>query len=214
VSSASASQTSGLTLELELLRACESLEPEYLVSLLKAVKHLSMNSNLLDVLQNANAIEILIRIMVRKSSGPYGTVRASWLYVPCSRSSCSLQEIANHLYHTLYNLCRLNKSRQEEAAQAGIIPCLKRVSEINSPLRQFALPILCDLAGAGKACRAALWMHDGLQLYIQLLTDPYFQVSALDAIFSWCGSSRPFVVLTNESVFAGCRTRLPVSRMF
>lgn len=57
-----------------LLRACEVLEPEYLVSMLKAVKHLSMNSNLLDVLQNANAIEILIRIMVRKSSGPYGTV--------------------------------------------------------------------------------------------------------------------------------------------
>ncbi|KAH7097083.1 hypothetical protein BKA62DRAFT_818558 [Auriculariales sp. MPI-PUGE-AT-0066] len=150
-----------------LLRACEVLEPEYLVSLLKAVKHLSMNSSLLDVLQNANAIEILIRIMVRKSSGSYGT------------------EISNHLYHTLYNLCRLNKSRQEEAAQAGIIPCLKRVSETNSPLRQFALPILCDLASAGKACRASLWQHDGLQLYIKLLTDPYFQVSALDAIFSW-----------------------------
>ena len=43
--------------------------------MLKAVKHLSMNSNLLDVLQNANAIEILVRILDEQSSGPYGAVR-------------------------------------------------------------------------------------------------------------------------------------------
>ena len=43
--------------------------------MLKAVKHLSMNPNLLDVLQNANAIEILVRILDEQSSGPYGAVR-------------------------------------------------------------------------------------------------------------------------------------------
>jgi len=30
-----------------------------------------------------------------------------------------------------------------------------------------------------------LWQHDGLAMYIQLLTDPYFQVSALESILSW-----------------------------
>jgi hypothetical protein len=58
-----------------LLRACELLEPEYLVQMLKAVKHLSMNATLLEVLQNANAIDILTRLLDEQSSGPYSTVR-------------------------------------------------------------------------------------------------------------------------------------------
>jgi hypothetical protein len=41
---------------------------------LKAVKHLSMNATLLEVLQNANALEILIRILDEQSSGPHSTV--------------------------------------------------------------------------------------------------------------------------------------------
>lgn len=41
---------------------------------------------------------------------------------------------------TLYNLCRMEKSRQNEAAQAGVIPHLKRIIEASSPLKQFALP--------------------------------------------------------------------------
>lgn len=150
-----------------LLRACELLEPEYLVQMLKAVKHLSMNATLLEVLQNANSIEILNRLLDEQSSGPYST------------------EISNHIFQTLYNLCRLNKSRQEEAAQAGIISSLKRVIESKSPLKQFALPILCDLASAGKGCRKMLWQHDGLSVYMRLLSDPYFQVSAMEAILSW-----------------------------
>lgn len=150
-----------------LLRACELLEPECLVLMLKAVKHLSMNSTLLDVLQNANAIEILVRILDEQSSGPHST------------------EMSNHIFQTCFNLCRLNKSRQEEAAQAGIIPCLKRVIETSSPLKQFALPILCDLASAGKSCRTYLWQQDGPTMYLKLLEDPYFQVSALESILSW-----------------------------
>ncbi len=59
------------------MRACELLEPEYLVHMLKAVKHLSMNASLLEVIQNANAIEILVRIMEEHSSGPHSTVGAS-----------------------------------------------------------------------------------------------------------------------------------------
>ncbi|KAJ6602259.1 hypothetical protein B0H10DRAFT_2178892 [Mycena sp. CBHHK59/15] len=150
-----------------LLRSCELLEPECLVQMLKAVKHLSMNATLLEVLQNANAIEILIRILDEQSSGPHST------------------EMSNHIFQTCYNLCRLNKSRQEEAAQAGIIPCLKRVIETRSPLKQFALPILCDLTSAGKSCRTLLWQHDGISMYLKLLEDPYFQVSALESILSW-----------------------------
>ena len=62
-----------------LLRACELLEPECLVQMLKAVKHLSMNATLLEVLQNANALEILIRILDEQSSGPHSTVSFFYL---------------------------------------------------------------------------------------------------------------------------------------
>jgi hypothetical protein len=170
-----------------LLRACELLEPECLVQMLKALKHLSMNATLLEVLQNANAIEILTRILEDQSSGLHSTVRlSSVLSFLASIHAIPYQEMSNHIFQTCYNLCRLNKSRQEEAAQAGIIPCLKRVIETRSPLKQFALPILCDLASAGKSCRTLLWQHDGLAMYLKLLEDPYFQVSALESILSWC----------------------------
>jgi len=59
------------------------------------------------------------------------------------------------------------------------------VIETNSPLKQFALPILCDFASAGKSCRVLLWQHDGLNLYLRLLSDPHFQVSAMEAIHVW-----------------------------
>lgn len=57
-----------------LMRACELLEGDCLVQMLKAVKHLSMNANLLEVLQNANAIEILIKLLDEDRAGPHSTV--------------------------------------------------------------------------------------------------------------------------------------------
>ena len=117
------------------------------------------------------------------------------------------QEVSNHIFQTCYNLCRLNKSRQEEAAQAGIIPSLKRVIESKSPLKQFALPILCDLASAGKSCRKLLWQHDGLGMYVKLLSDPYFQVSALEAIHSWSVLTALINNVGFHSHHAGCKTK-------
>ena len=85
----------------------------------------------------------------------------------------------------VYAVAKNNQKKAEQAAQAGIIPSLKRVIDSKSPLKQFALPIFCDLASAGKSCRVLLWQHDGLSMYLKLLDDPYFQVSALESILSW-----------------------------
>ncbi|KZO92675.1 Pkinase-domain-containing protein [Calocera viscosa TUFC12733] len=150
-----------------LLRAAEQLDSSHVATVVKAIKHLSMSPTLLDVLQNANAIEVLINILDDHSKDQAST------------------EIDNHVFQTCYNLCRLNKSRQEEAASAGIVPHLKRIANSSSPLKQFALPIFCDLASAGKSCRKLLWQYDGLRTYLSLLKDPYFQVTALEAILSW-----------------------------
>jgi hypothetical protein len=67
-----------------LLRACELFEPQYLVNMLKAVKHLSMNATLLEVLQNANALEILIRLLDEQSSGSYSAAS-----IPIHACSCT-----------------------------------------------------------------------------------------------------------------------------
>ena len=49
------------------------------MNMLKAVKHLSMNANLLEVLQNANALEILIRLLDEQSSVSYNAASISIL---------------------------------------------------------------------------------------------------------------------------------------
>jgi hypothetical protein len=65
--------------------------------MLKAIKHLSMNAMLLEVLQNANAIEILTRILDEQSSGPHSTARrysnvlvltTGFIHIPGNVKSC------------------------------------------------------------------------------------------------------------------------------
>ena len=93
----------------------------------------------------------------------------------------------NQILNTIFNLCRINPRRQEEAALAGVIPHLQRfASEPNSPLKQFALPILCDMVHAGKTTRQKLWQHDGLRFYLGLLKDQYWLVNALETALFWC----------------------------
>lgn len=112
--------------------------------------------------------------------------------MPCTTVSqfCFLLEWS-HFFSDFHNalflklVCRLNKPRQEEAAQAGLIPQLLRIARTASPLRQFALPILCDLAHAGKSTRKMLNQQGGLDFYLKLLEDPYWQAQALEAILVW-----------------------------
>ncbi|CAJ0918227.1 5607_t:CDS:10 [Entrophospora sp. SA101] len=144
----------------------DELPANMVVSLLKCIKNMSMNSNTLDALQKAGAIQVLTAVL-DKQSPPYIT------------------EISNQVLNTMFNLCRINKSRQEEAAKAGVIPHLQYFASNKTPLKQFSLPILCDMVHTGELCRDLLWKHDGLQFYLELLIDPYWQVNALEAILAW-----------------------------
>ncbi|GAA5841123.1 hypothetical protein JCM11251_008023 [Rhodosporidiobolus azoricus] len=155
------------TTALRLVKAASLLEPELLALLLKTIKNLSMLPSALDVLQNAGTIETVVAILGRTYRGRLGA------------------EIQNHAVNTLFNLCRLSKVRQEEAAAAGAIPLLQQIVRDNSPLKQFALPILCDFAHAGKACRKLLWHHDGVDFYLLLLKDTFWVNPALEAILAW-----------------------------
>ncbi|KDN49612.1 hypothetical protein K437DRAFT_255295 [Tilletiaria anomala UBC 951] len=150
-----------------ILKSTQSLDSLSLVTAVRIIKNLSMHPQIMDQLQNCNSIEVLTRILSDHHGGPCGN------------------EISNQVLNAIYNLCRLSKSRQEEAAQAGIIPQLLRVARTNSPMRQFALPTLCDFAHASKATRKIFWQHDGLRFYLQLLEDVYWQVPALDSVLVW-----------------------------
>jgi len=94
------------------------------------------------------------------SSGPHSTVSDLFFFPITRKYLLSLQEISNYIFTTYFNLCRLKKSRQEEAAQAGIISSLKRIIETSSPLSSLCFPFF-NLASVGKGCRtlfmAARW---------------------------------------------------------
>ena len=135
--------------------------------MLKFIKNLSMLTATLEKLQNANAIEVLTDLL------------------EASRRGSHFREISNQILNTMYNLCKLSKSRQEDAAIMGLIPILQKIVSTERPLKEFALPILCDMAHCSKITRKSLWQHNGLAFYISLLSDPYWQVTALEAIFVW-----------------------------
>ncbi|KAI9627114.1 hypothetical protein KEM48_010023 [Puccinia striiformis f. sp. tritici PST-130] len=156
---------------LRLIRSLSILENELLVSMLKTLKNLTMLPAGLQVLQNANAIETLTKVLKEQIERDPDTPLTT--------------EIANHVVNALYNLCRLSKPRQEEAALAGAIPILQRVVKSSSPLKQFALPILCDFAHTSKTCRKLLWQKDGFAFYLGLLRDPFWGITALESILAW-----------------------------
>lgn len=84
--------------------------------------------------------------------------------------------------NALFNLCKINKRRQEQAAENGIIPHLMHFIMTDSPLRQHALPLLCDMAHASRNSREQLRAHGGLDAYLSLLDDELWSVTALDSI--------------------------------
>ncbi|KAL8746970.1 MAG: hypothetical protein Q9190_001090 [Brigantiaea leucoxantha] len=150
-----------------VLKELKRMSPNHQITMLKFIKNLSMLSTTLDSLQNSNAIDVLTDLLQSSVKVPH------------------FREISNQVLNTIYNLCRLNKSRQEDAALNGIIPVLQRIVKTERPLKEFSYPILCDMAHSGKVGRRELWRNKGLPFYISLLADPYWQVTALDAIFIW-----------------------------
>lgn len=150
-----------------VLKDLRRMSPTHQITMLKFVKNLSMLASTLEPLQNSNAIEVLTDLLNASMKLPH------------------FREISNQVLNIMYNLCRLSKERQEDAALNGVIPLLQRIVKTDRPLKEFALPILCDMAHSGKVCRKILWQNKGLQFYISLLADQYWQVTALDAIFIW-----------------------------
>lgn len=150
-----------------VLKDLRRMSPAHQITMLKFIKNLSMLATTLGPLQNSNAIEVLTDLLSSSMKQPH------------------FREVSNQVLNTMYNLCRLSKARQEDAALSGVIPLLQRIVKTERPLKEFALPILCDMAHSGTVGRKLLWQNKGLQFYVGLLADQYWAVTALDAIFIW-----------------------------
>ncbi|TYZ66748.1 hypothetical protein PybrP1_001929 [[Pythium] brassicae (nom. inval.)] len=145
-----------------------------MVKVLKCVKNLSMEPMTLDMLDRAGAIPTLVYLLNEQEAAGGG-----------GSSDAKRKEVENIVLLTMFYLCRINRNRQTHAAQAGVIPSLMKVVRDASPPKQFALPILCDLAHASPTARAHLWACDGVSLFLALLDDKYWQLDAFKSISTW-----------------------------
>ncbi|KAJ7982314.1 Protein kinase [Quillaja saponaria] len=146
-----------------LFQMFNRVEPPILLKILKCINHLSTDPNCLENLQRADAIKYLIPNLELKEGA-------------------LVSQIHHEVLNALFNLCKINKRRQEQAAENGIIPHLMQFITSNSPLRQHALPLLCDMAHASRNSREQLRAHGGLDVYLNLLEDQFWSVTALDSI--------------------------------
>ncbi|KAK2635752.1 hypothetical protein Ddye_030544 [Dipteronia dyeriana] len=146
-----------------LFQMFNRIEPPILLKILKCINYLSTDPNCLENLQRADAIKYLIPNIDLKD-GPL-------VYL-----------IHSEVLNALFNLCKINKRRQEQAAENGIIPHLLQFIMSGSPLKQYALPLLCDMAHASRNSREQLRAHGGLDVYLNLLEDEVWCVTALDSI--------------------------------
>lgn len=136
---------------------------EIIELLLKCLKNLSMEPSALDYLEKAGTMETLLPLL----NGPIS-------------ERCKV-----HILPCIFNMCRINRRRQDLAASLGIVPHLKKVILEGSHLRQFALPIMFDLAHGSSATRSELWKNDCVTLYVDLLKENYWQTFALTSLTAW-----------------------------
>ncbi|KAI5010497.1 MAP3K epsilon protein kinase 1-like isoform X2 [Hordeum vulgare subsp. vulgare] len=146
-----------------LFQMFNKIESPILLKILRCINHLSGDPNCLETLQRTDAIKHLIPILELRD-GPL------------------VFQIHSEVLNALFNLCKINKRRQEQAAENGIIPHLMNFVMSDSPLRQYALPLLCDMAHASRNSREQLRAHGGLDVYLDLLEDDAWACTALDSI--------------------------------
>jgi hypothetical protein len=152
-----------------MLRVLPTAPQEPLILLLKSIRNISMDSTTLDLLEAAGAIPALVPFL----------------------DASAVSENQHQVLLTMYYLCQIKASRQEQAALSGIIPHLQRFVREEHPLKQFAYPIIFLLAKTSWRTRLELKKHQGLQFYIDILTssDVYWRSAALDCISVWLSSS-------------------------
>jgi len=130
---------------------------------------------------------------------PSRGLRRNNSFVPGRQLSASqeqlVKEIQNLVMLAMFYLCRLSRSRQEQAAISGIIPYLMDAVATRSPVKTFALQILTDFAHTSDLTRDQLWRCEALEFYLDLLVsgDVFWQEKALISLGAWLTHASPEV---------------------
>eukprot|EP00808_Paulinella_micropora_P021792 g56479.t1 len=143
-----------------MLAVLPQLPQESLLLILKSFRNIAMDPATLDLLESAGAIPALIPFL----SG--------------------IAENQNQVLACMYDLVKIKSSRQNQAAEAGIIPHLQRIIQSDLTIKQFAYPLIFVLSHSSVS-RMELKKHGGVQFYVNLLTEPYWRTYALRSITSW-----------------------------
>lgn len=94
-------------------------------------------------------------------------------------------------------MTKKNRPRQELATKCGLIPFLIFVVNNNKPLKDLAVPMICELASSSFETRKILLDNGGIHFYVELLKDPKgtFNTDSLDAIAHWFFFKNHFIIL-------------------
>lgn len=95
----------------------------------------------------------------------------------------SIFEHQHHALQCLYHLCATNPQRQFRAVQAGIIPILINNIKQKDPLSHFAYPMLFWFAQTSVP-RLEVRKNGGFDLFLDALSNPSFNLNALDALIA------------------------------
>ena len=145
-----------------LLQILPDLPHEPLTLILKSIRNITMDSSTLDLLENAGAIPAL-----------------------APHLSSSHHDIQIQVLMSMYYLSTIKASRQEQAARCGVIPHLQRFILKNHPLKQFALPIMFQLAKTSDDTRLELKKYNGVSFFLDLLEESYWRTHALESLALW-----------------------------
>ncbi|CAJ1337639.1 unnamed protein product, partial [Effrenium voratum] len=102
-----------------LIASLEFLSSEQSVQICKIFKHLAQEPSVLNMMENAGVVPVLVHHMA----------------VPAVDRQDD-QDACSQCLLALSNLCKLSRPRQEQAALAGIIPKLQAIVERQHPLRE------------------------------------------------------------------------------
>ncbi|EGV63996.1 hypothetical protein CANTEDRAFT_97999 [Yamadazyma tenuis ATCC 10573] len=164
-----------------LFKIYPHLETNHKLTVLKFIKSMSYVSEILKHFQSAEMLEFLV-ILIKE-------------HTP---STDRYKEYINIICPIIYNYCYLNHVRETELIKLGALPYLKELSKINLPFRQFVLPIMCELVYCEKYVQNSLVKYNILDVYLNLLLDPYWQANSLDSILNWYKKDPDHVVLTSS----------------
>jgi len=193
----------------QLFDTVPNLEAGTALKVLRCIKHLTMDENMLAMLQGPEIIRRLVMLLDSQVMGGIGGGAASSSpssspptlpsangsshhasqYATAMRLAASGEEHQLEVVHALYNLCRINKQCQERAAVEGAVRSLCKLAEhrpdSNPKLRTLAISMLCRLAHASSASRAQLWQANALAIFLRLTSETRWQAPAMDAIATW-----------------------------